>query len=44
MTSHNPAKPGGHRQYGSADKTFLVVEEQNSTCFSLNPPLLFIPA
>ena len=41
MVSHRPAKFVVHRQCGSGDM-FLVVEEQNSLCACLNPPLLFI--
>ena len=32
MISHHPVKIGGHRHCGSGDITFLVVEEQDSTC------------
>ena len=41
MVSHQPAKFGGQRHRGSAEM-FLVVGERNSTCFRLNPSLLFI--
>ena len=41
MTSHHPAKFDGYR-YCSEDIIFVVVEEQDSTCFRLNLPLLFI--
>ena len=42
MVSHHPAKFGGPRRCGSGDLIFLVVEEQDSTCFRFNPQLLFI--
>ena len=32
MVGHQPAKFGGHRQYGCRGITFLIVEEQDSTC------------
>ena len=41
MISQNHAKFDGHRQCGSGD-LFLEVEQQDSLCSSLNPPLLFI--
>ena len=40
MVSCHSAKFGGHKQCGSGDTTFLVVEKQDSTCSCLNPPLL----
>ena len=43
MLSYHPATFGGHRRCGSEDMIFLMVEEQDSTCPRLNPPLLFIP-
>ena len=42
MVSKQPAKFGGHRQCGSGDIMFLVIDEQDSTYSCLNPPLLFI--
>ena len=42
MVSHHTAKFGGHRHCGSGDMMFVVVEEQDSTCPRLDPPLLFI--
>ena len=42
MVSHHPATFGGHRHCGSEDMMFAVVEEQDSTCPRLDPPLLFI--
>ena len=41
MVSHHPAMFGGHIHCGSGDM-FLMVEEQDSTCSSLYPPLLFL--
>ena len=38
----HPAKYGWLRHCGSGDLMFLVLEERNSTCSRLNPPLLFI--
>ena len=35
MVSQHPAKFGGSRLCGSANIMFTVVEEQDSTCFSL---------
>ena len=37
--SHHPAQFGGHRNCGSGDMMFLVVEGQDSTCPRLKPPL-----
>ena len=31
MVSHNPAKFGEHRHYGSGDMMFLVIKRQAST-------------
>ena len=42
MVSHHLAKIVGHRQCGSGDIMFSVVEEQYSTSSHLNSPLLFI--
>ena len=41
MISQNLAKFDGHRQCGSGN-LFLVVEQHDSLCSGLNPPLLFI--
>ena len=40
--SHHLAKFCGHSHCGSRDMMFIVVKEQDSTCFRLNPPLLFV--
>ena len=40
MVSHHHATFGGHRHCGSGDIMFVVVEEQDSTCPRLDPPLL----
>ena len=37
-----PAKFGGRRHCGSGDMMLLVVAEQDSSCFCVNPPLWFI--
>ena len=42
MVKHHPARFGVHRQSGSGDITFQVVEEQDCSCYRLNPLLLFI--
>ena len=42
MAGHYLATFGGHRHCGSGDIIFVVVEEQDSTCPRLDPPLLFI--
>lgn len=39
MGSHHPGMFGGQRQCGSGD---MMVERQDSTCYHLNPSLLFI--
>ena len=41
MLSPYPATFGDHRDCSGGD-IFLLVEGQDSTCFRLNPPLLFI--
>ena len=42
MVNHHPGKFGGHWHCGSGDIMFLIVPEQDCTCSSSNPPLLFI--
>ena len=42
MVGHHFAKFGGRRRFGSEDIMFLVVEEQDFTCPSLNLLILFI--
>ena len=42
MVSHHPAKFGGHRDCGSGDMMFLVLERKHSACPHFNLPLLFI--
>ena len=42
MVCHHSATFGGHKDCGSRDKMFLVVEGQDSTGSHLNSPLLFI--
>ena len=42
MVSHHPSKFDGLRHPGSGDIMFLAVEEQDSICFHLNPPLMFM--
>ena len=37
--SHHPAKFGGHRNCGSGDMMFLVIEGQDSTCPRFKPQL-----
>lgn len=39
MLIHNPTNFGDYRNCGSGDM-FSMVEEQNFTCFHLNPSLL----
>ena len=42
MVSHRPPMFSDYGQCDSGDVAFSVVEEQDSTCSSLNPTLLFI--
>ena len=42
MVNHHPAKFGAHGHCGSGDITFLMIEEQDSTCSCLKRPIVFI--